>query len=116
MANDADALAVETAETADDGWIVAMFAVASQRHELGDHRGDVVEAVRPLRVARHLRLLPGRQRAVEVLERGRRLGLDAADLLADRDRVAACLQRAQFLDLGLERGHRFFEIEVRAHQ
>ena len=61
VADDADALAAETAEPADNGGVVAELAVAGQRHEIGDQPGDVVEAMRPLRMARDLRLLPRRQ-------------------------------------------------------
>ena len=75
---------------------------------------DIVEAMRPLRMARDLRLLPRRQPGIELLERDRSLALDAVDFLADG--VAVGMQRAQLVDLGLELGHRFFEIEVRTHR
>ena len=114
MADDADALAAEAAEAADDRRVLAMLAIAGERHEIGDQRGDVIEAMRPLRMPRHLRLLPGRQSGIEFLERLRRLALDAADFLADR--VAVAVQRAQFVDLGLELGHRLFEVEIAAHR
>ena len=77
--------------------------------------GDVVEAVRPLRMARDLRLLPGRQVRVDLLERERRLDLEPADLLADGDRLVALAHGAQFLDLGLQFGHGLFEVEIGAH-
>ena len=83
--------------------------------KLVDQAGDVVEAMRPLRMARDLRLLPGRQIGIEFLERDRRLDLEPADLLADGDRAVALAHGAQFLDLGLQFGHRLFEIEIGAH-
>ena len=83
--------------------------------KLLDQAGDVVEAMRPLRMARHLRLLPGRQVGIEFLERDRRLDLEPVDLVADGDRAVALAHGAQFLDLGLQFGHRFFEIEIAAH-
>ena len=101
MTDDADALAAETTEAADDRFILAVLAVAGERHEIGDQRRDVVEAMRPLRVARHLRFLPRRQFAVELLERLRGLAFDAGDLFAACYGIAVGLQRAQFLDLGL---------------
>ncbi len=61
VAEDADALAAETAEAADDGVIVAELAVARQRREIADQAIDIVEAMRPLRMARDLGLLPRRQ-------------------------------------------------------
>src|SRR6185437_3083853 len=80
VADDADRLAAEAAEAADDGGVVAVLAIAGQRHELGDQRRNVIEAVRPLRMTRHLRLLPRRQRAIEIFQRRGGLGLHAADL------------------------------------
>ena len=115
MADDADALAAEAAEAADDGRIVAEFAVAGERDEIADQAGDIVEAMRPLRMARHLRLLPGRQVGIELLERERRLHLEAIDFVADRDGAAGLRHGAQLLDLGLQFGHRLFEIEIAAH-
>src|SRR5262249_18976833 len=72
-------------------------------------------AMRPLRMARHLCLLPRRQAAVEFLQCGRRLDLNAVDFLANGDGIAARLHGAQFLDLGLELGHRLFEVEIATH-
>src|SRR6185503_11516947 len=97
VADDADALAGKAPEAADDRLVLAVLAVAGERGEIGDQRRDVIEAMRPLRMPRHLRLLPRRQRAVEFLERLRGLGLHAADLFADGNGVAVLLQRAQFL-------------------
>ena len=79
-------------------------------------RGDIVEAVRPLRMARDLGLLPRRQIGVEIGERVGRLALETGDLLADRRRGVGIGERAQLLDLGLDLGDRLFEIEVAAHQ
>jgi len=115
VADDADALAPEAAEAADNRFIFAMLAVAGQRHEISDQRRNIVEAMGPLRMARHLGLLPGRQPAVEFLQRLRGLAFDAIDLFADCYGIAICLERAQFLDLGLQLGHRFFEIQIATH-
>ena len=75
VADDADALAAEAAEAADDRRVLAEFAIAGERDEIGDEPGDVVEAMRPLRMAGDLGLLPGCQLGVEFLERLRRLDL-----------------------------------------
>ena len=114
MADDADRLAAEAAEAADNGRVLAVLAVAGERHEVGDQRRDIVEAMRPQRMPRHLRLLPRRQRGIELLEGDRGLALDTADLFADRLAVRA--QRPQFVGLGLQLGHRLFEIEIRTHR
>ena len=73
-------------------------------------RGDVVERVRPLRMARELRDLPGRQvredRARELLA----LGAQLADLLLDVDRPSD-VDVAELLELGLKLGDRLLKIE-----
>src|SRR5690606_13668895 len=51
VAEDADAAAAEAAEAADDGGVLAEFAIAGEWHEIGDQAADVVETVRPLRMA-----------------------------------------------------------------
>ena len=58
-----DAAAAKPADPADHRGVLGKGAVAGERHEIADQPGDVVEAVRPLGMARHLNLLPRRQRA-----------------------------------------------------
>ena len=95
MADHADALAAEAAEAADDRVVLAELAVAGEGDEIGDQGCDVVEAMRPLRMARDLRLLPRRQLGVEVAQRLRRLGLEPADLVGDAAPLpAACIARS----------------------
>ena len=77
---------------------------------------DIVEAMGPFGMAGDLRLLPGRELGVEILERLRRLGLEAGNLLADGGGAVAGLERAQLLGLGLELGHGLLEVEVAAHR
>ena len=83
MADQADRFASKTAEAADDGRVLAVLAVAGERDEIGNQRRDIVEAVRPLRMPRDLRLLPRRQSGIEFLERQRRFALDAGDFVGD---------------------------------
>ena len=71
--------------------------------------------MRPLRVARDLDFLPGRERGVKIGERLGGLGLELGQLLADRDALSLLGQRAQFLHLGFEFGDGLFEIEIGAH-
>jgi hypothetical protein len=68
--------------------------------------------VRPVGVARHLRLLPGRQRPVELPQH-------LARLAVERDRLALHVhprrlagERAQLLGLALDLGQGFLELEV----
>src|ERR1700741_482812 len=77
VADDADAVAAEAAEAADDGLVLAVLAVAGERDEILDQRRHVIEAVRPLRMPRHLRLLPWVEPGIELLERLRGLAFDA---------------------------------------
>src|SRR5262249_1934064 len=116
VADHADAFAVEAAETADDGVVLAEFAVPGERREIRDQRRHVIEAVGPLRVARDLSLLPRRQPGIEFVKRQRRLGFEPRDLVADRERIAGLLERPQLFDLGLQFSDRLFEIEIAAHQ
>jgi len=116
VAHDADALAAETAEPADDGLVLAEDAVAGQRREVLEQLGDVVERVRPARMAGDQRLLPGGEALVEVPEGLVGLLLEARHLLGDGHASVARGDLAQFLDLGFEFGDRLFEIEVAAHR
>ena len=113
LADDADALAAETAEAAHQRLVLAELAVARHRREFGDQRIDEIGEVRPLRMTRHQRLLPRRQTGIEVGQRLRRLVLDPRDLVADI--AAGRGKRAQLVDLGLEFGDGFFEVEIAAH-
>ena len=65
-------------------------------------------------MARDLRLLPGRERLVELFERECGLHFEARDFVADSRGVAA-VGRAQFVRLRFKLGDRFLEIEVGAH-
>jgi hypothetical protein len=115
MADDADAFPMETAEPADNRWVVAEFAVASERNEIFDQPRDVVETMRPLRMSRDLGFLPRREFGIELLQRSRGFRFQPTDFLADSDRIARLAHRAQFFDFGLEFGHGLFEVEVTAH-
>src|SRR5262245_20350261 len=116
VADDADALAAEAAEAADDRLVVAELAVAGERYEVGDQRAYVVEAARPVGVARDLRLLPGREAGIEVLERLGGLRLQPADLLPDCRRALGGLDGAQFVKLSLDLGNRLRKVEIAAHR
>ena len=50
---------VEARRSADDGEVVRVHAIAVQLLEVAEDEPDVIERVRPLRVARELRDLPG---------------------------------------------------------
>ena len=103
-------LAVEARQAADDGQVVGEVAVAVQFLEVGEDLVDVVQRVGPLRVARDLRHLPGRQAGVDVLGELLALLAQALDLVGDVDRRLV-LHVAQLFDLGFEFGDRLLELE-----
>ena len=65
-----DRAAAKPADAAHDGLVLGEVAVAGERREILDQGADEVEAMRPLGVARDLRLLPGRELGVGVDEGG----------------------------------------------
>ena len=80
--------------------IVGIRAVAVQLVEIGEHSGDVVERVGPLRVARDLRDLPRGQLAVDLLRQLLALLVQPGDLVGDVDR-GIFVHVAQLVDLRL---------------
>src|SRR3546814_14080165 len=61
VAQDHHAAAIDAAQAADDGGVVGVGAVAGQLLELVADHADVVVGVRPRRMPRQLRHLPGRE-------------------------------------------------------
>ena len=114
MPDQHDPAAVDPGEAADDRRVVGEGAVAGERHEIVGEPGDIILEMRPLGMARDLRLLPRRQLGIGVAQQLGRLGLEPADLGVDVD-VAAARRLAQLGDAGLELGDRLFEIEVGRH-
>ncbi len=107
-----DGTATEPAGTADDCRVLTIVPVAGQRREIGDELFQIVREMRPVLVARDLGLLPGRQLAVDLFERGLGLLLELADLIANGNAALLADERAQLDNLVLELGHRLFEIEI----
>ncbi len=66
LADDEDGSPAETAEPAHDGFVLGEIAVTRERREILNEGRHIIEAMRPLRMAGDLRLLPGRQLAVRV--------------------------------------------------
>ena len=115
LADDRDGLAAKTGKTTDDGLVLAEIAVAGEWREIAEQALDVVDAVRPVGVARHLHLLPGRQRLVEFAQRIAGTLLEPGDLIGDVDRLAVLGKLLELKDLELKILHRLFEIEVVVH-
>ena len=116
LAHDADGLAAEAPEAADDGLVLGELAVAGERREFGDEAGAVIDEMRPLGMARDEGLLPGRELGIELLEGVGGLDLQARDVVGDGDGVPVLTERPKLLDLGFKLGDGLFEIEITAHQ
>src|SRR5262249_55715502 len=115
VADDADTVATKAAKAADNRSVVAELAVTGERNKAVDQAGDVVEAVRSLRMPGDLGFLQGCKLGIKLLQCQRGFRFEPIDFFADGDSVSCFAHRAQFLDLGLEFGHRFFEVEIAAH-
>src|SRR5260370_29006008 len=114
MPYDADALATETSEAADDGHVLTKSAVPRQRNEIGNQGRDIIEAMGTLRMASDLGFLPGRELRVQLLERLCRFVLQAGDLFADPGRTVLALPPPPLRPLGLRFLPRLFRIDMTA--
>ena len=115
MAKDADRTAAKPAETADDRGVLAKLPVTRERCEIAHERFDTVAEMRPLRVPRDLRLLPGREIGIKIGKRLLGLGFEPRQFLANGNGVALRRELAQLQNLGFEFGNRFFKVEIGAH-
>ena len=106
--------AAQPTDAADHRRVLAEQAVARKRRELGRQAADVVEGMRPVDVARHLRFLPRREPAVGLVEQRFELALQAADLLGDVQ-VGGAAEMAELGDLAFEIGDRLLEVEKGPH-
>jgi hypothetical protein len=107
-----DSPAVYSRKAANDCRIFAVGAIAGERDELIGHSRHIILEVRPLRMARHLRLLPRRKLRICVLEELRSLAFELADLGFDID-LAVVSGFLQLPNARLKLGNRLFEIQVR---
>ena len=80
--------------------------------KVGEDIVDVVERVRPLRMARQLRHLPRRKLRVDLFQQPLALLLQPVDLFRNVDR-GIVLHETQLVDLRLELGDRLLEIQKR---
>jgi hypothetical protein len=105
-------LVVEPRQPADHGMVVGKGPVACQAGEFGEQLVDVVLAMRPVRVPRHLALLPGRQVLVEIAQRRIRLAVQRLGLLRHVHAGVGLRHRAKLFRLAFDVGEGLFEIEI----
>jgi hypothetical protein len=108
MPDDDNRPPAEPRKAAEDGVVIHEFPVASEFDEFVEQPRDIIEKVRPVRMTRDLRLLPGIEMGIDVLKLLVRLLAQLADFLTD-SRAARGFQLG---DLLLEIGDRFFEFKI----
>src|SRR5262249_60269422 len=77
---------------------------------------EIVAEVRAIGMAGDLRLLPGRELGVGLLQRFPGLRLELGKFFLDGDRALLGGKRLQLGDLAFEFGNRLFEIEIGTHR
>ena len=95
MANDHHRAAVQPRQSADDGMVVAVVAVAVQFAVVGEGFFDVVQGVGALRVPRQLGNLPVVEAGEDAFGQGFGLVLQAGDFVAEID-FGLAAELAQF--------------------
>ena len=115
MPDDHGRAALEASDAADDRLVLGEEAVAGERGEILNEPVDVVAEMRPLGVAGDLRLLPGGQLGIGLLQSFARLGFELGKLLLDGHGVLLGGERFELGDLAFKLGNRLFEIEISAH-
>ena len=108
MADHHNGLAAEARKAAEDRVVIHELAVARQLDELVEQAIDIVEKVRPLRVACDLRFLPRVEMGVDLLELLRGLLAQLADFVLHGDATG----RFQLGDLLFEIGDGLFKVEI----
>ena len=106
--------AAEAPEATHHRLVFGERTIAGERRVIGDQGAEIGQRLRPVRVARDLRLLPRRQARVGDAQLPVGLVGQPADLLGDVD-AARLLHLPKLLDLALELGDGFLEVQVRSH-
>ena len=114
IADDDDRGTTEAAQAADDGPVFGISPVTGQRREILDQGVHVIQGMGPVRMAGNLRLLPGGQLCIGLLQKLVHLGLQFTDLFGNVD-PAIIRQVAEFLDLAFQLGDGFFEFKEVMH-
>src|SRR5204862_6759313 len=93
---------------------VAEGATACQRRESRDQPLDEIRGMRPLRMACHLHLLPGRQLGIGLAQLAINLRPEPRHFFCDVE-IGAVREMPELLDLSLELRDRLLEVEKMPH-
>jgi hypothetical protein len=104
-------MAAKAREAPLDGPVVAESPVTRERRIVLEQARDIVREMRPLRLARDLGLLPGRELGIGLPQQPLGARLEPADLLRQVELAAAGAQVAQLLDLAFQLADGLLEIE-----
>ena len=107
-ADDHDLLAVYFCKSADDGTVITMNAVAMNFDKVGGHIPDIIQRIRPLRMAGNLNFLPCCQVAVDLPAGRRDLFFHPFDFVRDID-ILLLAEVFQFVQFFLKLKYRFFK-------
>src|SRR5690606_12101805 len=116
MADKEDGAAPETPYAAYNGRILAENTVARERREIFGQSFYIIPKMRAGGMARHLDLLPGRQRGVSILKKLRGLLLKLGHLVANTDRRVLLGEKLQLLHLAFQFCYRLLEVEIGMHR
>ena len=112
MAHDHDRASLEARQSANNGFVIAEDAIASEFLEIVKDVFDEIGQVRPVRMARHEGLPPCAEIRVHLLQLLARLGLQLLQLVGDRWPFLAGSKRFQFGDLRVQLRNGLFEIKI----
>ena len=110
MADDDDGLVIEPGQAADQRVVVGVHPIAVQLLKVREALVDVVERVRPLRMARELGDLPCGQVGEDAARQRLALVPEARDLLADIE-LGVLADELEGIDARLELGDRLFKLQ-----
>ena len=98
-----------------DRVVLGEIAIAGEWREVLRQPVQIMAQMRALRVAGDLRLLPGGEFRIGLLQRLPGFGLEFGELFIDGDGMLLGGERLELGDPAFELGNRLFEIEIGTH-
>ena len=111
MPQNGHTLALPTAQPGHNGMVFRIKTVTRQRGEIIDQSFNIIAAMWAIGVARHLRLLPRVEIFIELFNLVRHFAFKTVDLFNQINAIG-CAGIAQFANLTLQRGNRFFKFQI----